>query len=203
MPELIIGTTNPAKVEQIRGALRPLGITVSGLDKNINLPKIKEDGATAEVNACEKALAYARALGQPVLSMDNALYLDGLSPEKQPGVHVRRINKDNVRASDKEVLAYYSSLIDSFGGRINGEWHFALCFATPEGETQETTIISPRIFVSQPSSNIIPGYPLESIQIDPNSGRYVSDLSLEDQDIYWQKAIGEPLMAFVKTLKIN
>ena len=53
--------------------------------------EIEEDGTTAQENARKKSLLYARAVGQPVLSLDNALYLQGLSKDEQPGIHTRRI----------------------------------------------------------------------------------------------------------------
>ncbi|NMB48713.1 hypothetical protein GYA13_04740 [Candidatus Kuenenbacteria bacterium] len=203
MSELIFATTNQAKLAQIAGALKSLDIAVVGLDKNIPLPEVNEDGETAEVNARQKATAYARAINQPVLSMDNALYFDGLPPDKQPGVHVRRCDSDSVRCDDQGMLQYYSELIDNLGERINGHWIFALCFATPDGKILETSIISPRIFVSQPCARIDPGYPLESLQVDPNTGQYISEMTPKERDIFWQKAIGAPLSAFVKTLPLE
>src|SRR5271157_4007361 len=88
--KIIIGTTNPAKIAQMRDVLAPIGIQVEGIDKKL-LPKVIEDGTTAQENARKKAITYAKALNQTVFSMDNALFIDGLVPEDQPGIHVRRI----------------------------------------------------------------------------------------------------------------
>lgn len=54
MCQLIIGTTNEAKVKQIRGALLPLGIEIKGVEDKSLLPDVKEDGATAQENAKKK-----------------------------------------------------------------------------------------------------------------------------------------------------
>jgi len=196
--EIIIGTTNPAKVEQIRGALQPLGLVINGISKDVVLPEVVEDGKTAQENAFKKATTYANFLKKNVLSMDNALYFDGLKPEEQPGLNVRRIKGSNSRPTDEEMLNYYSNLIENCGGKINGHWEFAVCFVKSTGEKYETTIISPRIFTSKISSTVVPGYPLESIQIDPESGKYVSEMSKEEQASFWQKAIGSELMNFIK-----
>ncbi len=85
MKEIIVGTTNPAKIEQIRDALQPLEIIINGISKDAILPDVEEDGKTPQQNAQKKALAYAKVLGKNVLSMDNALYLDGLRPEETAG----------------------------------------------------------------------------------------------------------------------
>ncbi len=91
MTTITIGTTNPAKVAQIAGALAPIGIEVVGVVDKKLLPEVIEDGTTVQENARKKAVSYAKALSRRVFSMDNALYLDGLSPQDQPGIHVRRI----------------------------------------------------------------------------------------------------------------
>lgn len=200
MESIIIGTKNPAKIEQIRGALALAGIGVEGLPVDMEFEEIKEDGITAQENARKKALVYSRALGKPVLSMDNALYFDGLKSEQQPGINVRRIGQRTDRPSDEELIVYFQELISGLGERVGGRWEFAICVAYPDGSTKETTIISPRVFTSKRSEKFIPGYPLESLQIDPESGRYISEMSPDEQGRFWQKAIGAPLCEFVRNL---
>lgn len=195
--KITVATTNKAKIDQIRGALMPLGIEVVGAE---NLPDIQEIGETALQYAHIKATEYVKQLKTRVLSMDNALYFEGLLEDKQPGLHVRRINKNNYRPTDVELLTYYSSLVLSLGERVNARWEFGICVANQDGICHETTIVSPRIFISTPSKIIVPGYPLESIQIDPGSGKIVSEMTQVQQDTFWQKAIGKQLCEFVATL---
>ena len=67
MKKLLFGTTNEAKIKQVRGALSPAGIEVNGvLDKSI-LPEVIEDGKTAIENARKKSLAYAKALNKKLI----------------------------------------------------------------------------------------------------------------------------------------
>ena len=200
MNKLIIGTTNEAKVKQIRGALAPLNIEIVGVESKELLPHVVEDGKTALENARKKATAYAKALGEVVFSMDNGLYINGLKSEDQPGLNVRRLPGRSDRLSDADLLSYYSGVIGRLGGKVNGHWEFGICVASPEGKTWETTIISPRVFVAAPSPKSVPGYPLESIQIDPETGKYISEMSQEEQDLFWQKAIGGKLCEFVKLI---
>jgi XTP/dITP diphosphohydrolase len=200
MVELIVGTSNPAKKQMIRSALAPLDIVVRGTDDiGISL-EINEDGATAQENARKKSLAYAQALGRSVLSIDNALYLQGLTDAEQPGIHTRRIDGSG-RATDEALLAHYSKQIERLGGRVHGHWEFAVCVATGRGQIFERTIVSPRTFVDKPSQQMIPGYPLESIQIEPESGMYISEMSPEEQDAFWQNIIGKQLCAFIREVQ--
>jgi hypothetical protein len=201
MHELIVGTTNPAKLQMIRDALAPLGIRVKGThDLGISL-HVDENGLTAQENARKKSVAYAQASGQRVLSIDNALYLAGLPDHQQPGIATRRIPDVEGRASDAQLLAYYGQRVAALGGQIDGRWEFAICVAEPHGRCFETTILSPRIFVSTPSTIMIPGYPLESMQIEPVSGRYISELSSEEQAAFWQRMIGRELCTFVRQVQ--
>jgi len=201
MNSIIIGTKNIAKINQIKGALAPSGISVDGLPVNTKINDVLEDGKTAQENAQKKALHYSLFLDKPVLSMDNALYFDNLEPNQQPGINVRRINKKNERPTDEELIDHYQKLISKLGDRITGRWEYAICVAYPDGSIKETTIISPRIFVSNKSEIVVLGYPLESFQIDPESEKRLSDMTQKEQDIFWQKTIGTPLNEFIKNLK--
>lgn len=199
MKELTFGTTNEAKIKQIRGALVPAGIDVNGVSDKSLLPEVVEDGKTANENARKKALAYAKALGKTVFSMDNALYINGLPSDRQPALNVRRID-GHIATTDEEMIEYYSKLIKSLGGKAEGYWEFGICIATPKGDYRETTIKSPRTFVSTPTTSRQAGYPLESVQIDPATNKYIADMTQEEQDIFWQRAIGEKLLEFVKSV---
>lgn len=202
MKKITVGTLNPAKVEQIRGALSPLkNLVVLGIKNKSNLPDIKEDGKTAQENARKKAIAYAEALGCPVLSMDIALYFDDLEgDERQPGIKVRMFAEGGVRPTDQEALDYYSDLIESLGGETRGRWEFAVCVATPEGDVKETIIISPRVFTSEPGEKVVAGYPLESLQKDPKTGKYISDMTSKETSDFWNNKIGKPLQEFISSI---
>lgn len=197
MQELTVGTKNSAKLKQIKGALANLDIRIIGLPEGFSL-EVQEDGQTARENARKKATATAAALGKKALSMDNALYLNGLSPEEQPGINVRRIKGRSDRPDDRELQDYYSQLIKGLGGEIKGWWEFAVCLAEPDGTFQETTIISPRVFTDKISARMIVGYPLESMQIDDQSGKCLAEMSEKEQDEFWQKKIGKELGDFIR-----
>jgi 8-oxo-dGTP diphosphatase len=199
MKSLVFGTTNPGKLLQIQGALKPLGISVVGLPSAATSVEVIE-GDDLHENARKKALTYAQAIEEPVLSMDNGLYFDDFPPEEQPGPHVRRIGGTSGRPSDTDLLNHYSALVARLGDRARAKWEFALCYARPDGTFEETTIESPRIFVSTPSKKVVPGYPLESIQIEPESGQHISEMSQDEQDKFWQRAIGTELCRFVSSL---
>lgn len=196
MKKLVMGTTNPAKVAQMRDALVSAGVQVEGIADKKLLPEVIEDGTTVQENARKKAVAYAKALGQTVISMDNALFLDGLAPEDQPGIHVRRIG-GSLTATDADLLDHGVVLVESLGGKVTGYWEYGICIADPSGKISETTLRTPRVFTSKRSNKSVPGYPLESIQIDPETGKYISEMTIEEMANFWQRTLGTPLCAFV------
>jgi 8-oxo-dGTP diphosphatase len=196
MKKLIIETTNPAKIAQIRDAIVSTGILVEGINKSL-ISEVIEDGNTAQENAKKKATSYAKAICQTVFSMDIALYFDDLPPENQPGIHVRRIGGLN-SVNDTELLEHCISLIELLGGKATGYWEYGICIAKPNGEFFEMTLKTPRIFTSEKSEKTILGYPLESIQIDPKTGKYISEMSPEEKATFWQENIGEKICSFVK-----
>jgi XTP/dITP diphosphohydrolase len=83
---IIVATSNPKKVDEIRGALAPLGIAVVSLaDAGFaGIPEPDETERTFAGNARLKAIAYATVTGQAVLADDSGLEVDALGGE--PGV---------------------------------------------------------------------------------------------------------------------
>ena len=197
MKEIIFGTQNKAKIDQINGSLQGTNFVVVGLPEGTSKLEIEENGLTAQENAHRKATAYAKILGEVVLAMDNALFFDDLPPEKQPGTKVRRF-QDETRSNDGEVLLYYKNLIESFHkDEVDGHWEFGLCLANPNGTCKETTIVSPRKFVANGSAKVVEGYPLESIQKDPVTGKIISDMDTREQGEFWLREIGSKVQDFV------
>jgi 8-oxo-dGTP diphosphatase len=197
MSEIIYGTTNPAKVAQVKDVLEPLGFTVRSLaDFDIHIT-VEEDGNTAEENARKKAVTYAKELHKPVLSMDVALYIDGLTDDRQPGLHVRRIDSHE-RATDEQLIEHYAKVISDLGGRADAYWRYAFALAQADGSCVSFNHDSPRIFVARPSANVVAGYPTEALMLDPDSGKYISDLSPEEMAGFWRRTVGRPLIAFVR-----
>ena len=89
---LLVATTNPGKIREIRDIL--LGgdglpirlLTLSDLSSNIPAPD--ETGRTFAANAAIKALAYAEASGLPTVAEDSGLAIDALGG--RPGVESAR-----------------------------------------------------------------------------------------------------------------
>ena len=111
---LLYGTGNPAKLSLMRKNLEKLQIEIVGLsDIDVAVPQVDEDGSLPLENARKKAKSYYEAFRIPVFSCDTGLYFENVPEDKQPGVHVRRVNGKNL--TDGEMLAYYSGLAAEYG----------------------------------------------------------------------------------------
>jgi inosine/xanthosine triphosphate pyrophosphatase family protein len=162
------------------------------------LPDVSEDAVDAVGNARRKAIAFAAALGAPCLAMDASLHLPDLSAELQPGVNVRRLPGRTDRPDDDEVLAYYTDLCRRHGNRLWAEWEFGFAIAWSTGRCTDRTASVQRVLVAPPSNHRRAGYPLDSLQQDPSTGRYLADFTDDEEVAMWREAIGRPLQDFVE-----
>jgi XTP/dITP diphosphohydrolase len=86
--KLLIATTNPGKVREIRGILAGAPVDLIGLDELPPVAEPEETGKTFAENARLKALYYARATGLPSAADDSGLEIDAL--DGAPGIESAR-----------------------------------------------------------------------------------------------------------------
>jgi XTP/dITP diphosphohydrolase len=90
---LLLATTNPGKVREIRLALADLDLTVLTIDDvAAGLTSPEETGATFAENAAIKATSYAQHTGLPTVAEDSGLSIDALGG--RPGVESARYPGD-------------------------------------------------------------------------------------------------------------
>src|SRR3989344_1610515 len=88
MREILIGTHNRHKTEEISRLLSPLGVRVRDLNEFPHIPPVEEDGKTLLENSRKKANTYGGLTGLPCLADDTGLEVDAL--DGAPGVHSAR-----------------------------------------------------------------------------------------------------------------
>ena len=197
--ELLIGTTNPAKLRNLLAALDDSCYLLRKPSEVLSeLPEVGEDARRVEENALRKATAFSAAANLPSVSLDYALYFDGVGDAEQPGMNVRRIPGGPARPSDDELLRHYSGLFERLGGQVGGRWVVGLAASTPTGRVASTEIELPRRFVSTPSAARVEGYPLASLQLIGE--RYVAELDEDEERRLSQAVLREPLRALLGEL---
>jgi len=178
--EILFATTNTHKRERFQAYYEPLGLKVLDLkDLRVEVD-IVEDGITPEENAVKKALGYYKEVKIPTFAVDYGLYIERFPQEKQPGLFVRRIYGDDREATDEEMLDYYTSELVKVGGESLGKWISSIALVLEPNDIRTENFSRRTLFTAQRSLRVTPGEPLNSIQIDPNSGRYFTDLSRDE-----------------------
>jgi len=134
-PWLLLATTNPHKLDEVRAILEPLGLRVMGLD---TLPQRfeepVEDGDTFAANARIKAVHYARSARTRCLADDSGLVVDAL--DGAPGVHSARYagsgatRDERDRANNEKLLAALDGVPRE---QRTARFVCAMCLADPDG----------------------------------------------------------------------
>lgn len=186
---LVIATRNPAKVEYYRDILTQFADFVVGLNELEVEGKPTETGETAEQNAEIKAKYYSQKTNLPVFSEDEALRVDFLPENEQPGVHVRRINGVD-EVDDDKLLKHWEAIVANVPeNKRTGRWHIAYCLALTDGKTRIVSRDHEVLFFSPSSKIRLPGWPMSSLEGSVRFGKPSSEQTPEE------KALSKKLLA--------
>ena len=131
MKELLLATSNPGKIQEIKAILAgiPLRLlTPAELGLHIS---VSEDSGSYVGNAYVKALAYAKAAGIPALADDSGLEVEALGGE--PGVQSHRFSP-NVSASDRDRCLYLLEKLEEYPRPWKARFVCAVLLCSPSGE---------------------------------------------------------------------
>jgi XTP/dITP diphosphohydrolase len=91
--ELLVATTNPGKLAEVRDFLNSLPVKTIALASLETWPEIVEDGATFEENALKKARTLATFSGLLTVADDSGLEVDALAGA--PGIYSARYSGED------------------------------------------------------------------------------------------------------------
>lgn len=196
----LLATTNKAKIKRYGGKLAENKIdfvTLNDLDLDID---VDESGDNPTENAVIKAQAYNKVTNMPTIAIDDALFLDNVPDEIQPGTHVRRV--DGKRLNDKEMVDHYISLVNKYGknGELTGYFKKAVAIVLNENDIFTFEYKTGRKFSNKQSSIINEGYPLSSIQIIEQFGKFKTELTKEEEEIILKDEQNEICNFIIRTI---
>jgi XTP/dITP diphosphohydrolase len=100
MRRLLVATSNPHKLREIRDPLAGVAVDLVGLDALPPVEEPEEPGTTFEENARLKALFYSRFMpGELTVAEDSGLVVDALDGE--PGVHSARFLRPDATYAER------------------------------------------------------------------------------------------------------
>lgn len=171
MQKLLIATTNPAKLDEIKEFLSDLPIEpVSLIDMGIT-EKVEETGDTFEKNAILKAKFYAEVSGLPTLADDGGLEIDALDGE--PGIHSHRWIHEDREDEDEELIQHVIERMKRMPKKKRGaQLRVVIALALPHGDIHTSQGIIRGIIAEKPSSYRRKGFPYRSLLYLPDIHKF-------------------------------
>lgn len=172
LQRLVVATTNPAKLREVRTILAHAPIELVSLEAWPDLVEPEEAGSSFEDNARGKALHYAQATGLPAVAEDSGLEIDAL--DGAPGVRSARFPGETYE--EKFRLIY--RLLDERGGRGSpARFVCALALAEHGRVTFEARGVVEGVVAPEPRGT--GGFGYDPIFFVPSLGCTLAELSEE------------------------
>jgi XTP/dITP diphosphohydrolase len=172
---LLLATTNPNKVREIRPLVAGLDVEWVTLSDLPPVAEPAETGATFWANARDKALAYARATGLVTVAEDSGLVVDGLDGE--PGVRSARFLGDGVSYADRfaEIHRRLATV------PLPHQARFVTALAVADGETIVFETEAKVEGVIVPAARGTLGFGYDPIFCYPPLGRTTGEMTIEEK----------------------
>lgn len=182
MQKLLIATTNPGKLKEIRRFLSDLPFTLVSLKDEGITDNVVETGETFDENAKLKAAFYAQKSGLLTLADDGGFEIDALGGE--PGVHSHRWVDKSRESSDAELVAYtFERMKDVPLTKRQAQLRLVLAIANPSGDILATAEDKVRGIVPlKPAPDIVEGFPYRSILFLPQINKFYNQDVMTDEE---------------------
>ncbi len=172
MKKLLIATTNPGKLGELREFLSGIPVELVSLSEAGITDTVEETGKTFEENAILKATYYARKSGLPTLADDGGFEIDALAGE--PGVKSHRWVHGDRENTDEELIAYTFARMQGIPEDKRGaQLHLVLALVNSNGSLVSTSEETVRgIVAPRPAAVHQPGFPYRAILFVPEMNKY-------------------------------
>jgi len=180
---ILVATTNPGKVRELRAMLGG-DIEWKILADFPGVREVKEDGATFAENARKKAMGYAGATGLWTLADDSGLVVDALGGA--PGVNSARFSGERAKGADRKVVDQRNmeKLLSLLQGvpteKRTARFVCCLCLASPEKVLIETQGALEGLITEQPAGT--GGFGYDPVFLVPQLGKTVAELGEQEKN---------------------
>jgi XTP/dITP diphosphohydrolase len=173
-PTLLLATTNPGKLREIRALLQGVPFEVRSLEGMADIEAPDETGATFEANARLKARYYAEATGLLAVADDSGLEIDAL--DGRPGVLSARYPG----ATYEERFANIWREMAASGRPDRGaRFVCAITLATPDAVLFETRGTVEGVILAEARGT--EGFGYDPIFYSPELGKSLGEASLTEK----------------------
>jgi len=181
--EILVATTNPGKVRELRALLGDL-VQWKSLADFPGVEEVTEDGATFAENARKKALGYAQAAGLWTLADDSGLVVDALAGA--PGVNSARFSGDKAQGVDRKIIdrRNWEKLLSLLEGvpheKRTARFVCSLCLASPDEVLIETQGAVEGLITTEPAG--AGGFGYDPVFLVPSLGKTVAQLGDDEKN---------------------
>ena len=183
MQKILVATTNPGKLEEIRNFLSDLPLEIVSLRDIGITDDVEENGISYSENSLKKALFYAKKSGLPAISDDGGLEIQALYGA--PGVKSKRWL--GYEATDNDLASYMTKIATELpdNNRV-AFFRTVITFALPDGTNHQTEGFIKGLIAKKPLATILQGFPYRSFFFLPELSKYYhkSDLTEEEMKLY-------------------
>jgi len=179
MKKILLATKNSGKILEYRELIKDLPLEIVTL-KDLNvIEEPEEDQPTFEGNAVKKANFYSRFVEFPLLAEDSGLEIDDLNGE--PGVLSRRW--PGYDGSDKELIEMALKKLAGVPPEKRGaQFKVVMALKLPNDYNVILGEGTMRGFLMEkPIDKIIPGYPFRSLFYNPEIGKIIGEMTMEEE----------------------
>ncbi len=181
MNRLLIATTNPGKLAEIKRFLSDLSLELVSLKDVGIVDSVAETETTFEGNAILKAKYYCQKSGLATLADDGGAEIDALGGE--PGVKTRRWIHQDRDSTDAELIAYTLKRLEGVVGRRRGmQLRLVLALVLPDGSIYTSQAAIRGIVATKHSGDDYPGFPFRSLMYLPEIKKYYNHDLMTDAE---------------------
>jgi len=181
MNKLLIATSNPGKLAEIRKYLADVPVTLVSLSDVGISQQVEETGRTFEENAILKAKYYCHLSGLPTIGDDGGFEIDALGGE--PGVKSHRWIHGDREDSDEELIAYtFIQMKDIPSEKRGAQLRAVLAFVTPNGVVKTAQAATRGIIPMAPSTERTQGFPYRSILFLPDINKFYNQHAMTEKE---------------------
>lgn len=178
MDKILIGTTNPTKVEIYNRILSGQDLHLVTLSK-LNIKDVpREDGETIEENAILKAKFYCKISQLPAIADDAGFEIPAL--DDFPGTHSRRFAGHDM--TDTEVIkGILEKMKDLKGNQRKARMKAVVALAFPDGRVRTESAFIEGSVPSKPYERKKDHFPYRSLLYIDSLGKWFYDLTDKEE----------------------
>ena len=175
---LLLATSNPGKITEMREALDGLGLELLSVDevKTIGMPA--ETGKTFAENAAQKAHHYFAETGLPTVADDSGIHVEAL--EGELGIHTRRWGA-GPRATDEEWIEYFLNRMKTENNK-RAQFVCTLAHVDQEGRLHVFEGTCDGMITDELEADYLPGLPISACFRPDGENAVFSALSIEQKN---------------------